>query len=107
MKKDKTNRIKTNPNTIIKGERDSSGKISVYLICSGQRNFIFTHRRNNILYGMIGSGISFSELKRWNYHKASSNGIRIRNLKGAMVKQLIKVIEDYIDYELTYDELAV
>ena len=106
MKTNKADRLKSNPNTIVKGEYDSSGRLAVYLICSGKKEFVLLHRGNALLYSIIGKGVSFSELRRWNYRRAASNGTRVKNLKETMVKHLVRVIDEYIEYELIYDEPA-
>lgn len=73
-----------------------SGGINIYLDFSGQREYLIFYRFNYKLYMLLKNGISLDELTRTSGYRAASPG---DNAMIHSVKQLMRVIDDYIKYE--------
>lgn len=71
---------------------------NVYLDFSGQREYLFTHRRNNAMYGVLKNGIRLADLARGTRDMSLANlyGRAAQQLRSSM-RWLLVVIDEYIE----------
>ena len=69
--------------------------LDIYLSIGGIYYYLNSHRANGILWQNLKNGISFGELKR-----AKPKSDRTSQKYFHYTRQLLKVVEDYIRYEL-------
>lgn len=97
MAKGKKQNLKYNRNIRVIAE-NNNGRLpgfNVYLDLSGQREYIFTHRRNGQLYNLLKNGIPISQLKRLTPKQI---GVKTGSTSTYdKVRHLLCVVEDYID----------
>ena len=73
----------------------------IYLDFSGQREYLMTHRRNGLLYGLLKDGAVLADMKRWRNGDIASRIGRSPRSPGSgkltnMVDHLLVVIDDYM-----------
>ena len=68
--------------------------LNVYLLISGQAHYIMTKRSNGALWLKLKDGATIGELKR-----AKSNGSRKSDHYHHSLRHLLKVVDEYIEYE--------
>ncbi len=81
--------------------RLGSGGLNIYLDFSGRREYLMTHRRSGLLYGLLKDGTSLDEMRRWKpadiVARAGNNPRSSLNRKLVnMVDYLLLVIDDYM-----------
>ena len=74
------------------------GGFNIYLVFSGQKEYLMYHRHNGLLYGLLKDGIVIDDVRRW---KPSRTGVsRAGKSKASqlydMVSHLMSVIDDYL-----------
>lgn len=88
------------------------GGFHIYMDLSGRRDYLMTHRSDEVLYGLLKDGIRLEDLRRWKpsdrveaHPSIFTHGERKRvgrhrleQLSGS-VRHLISVADDYIRYE--------
>ncbi|MBR3586970.1 MAG: hypothetical protein IKO00_13175 [Oscillospiraceae bacterium] len=66
------------------------GKFDIYLeLPGGRMEWLMMHRHNALLFNLLKDGIRLSELRK------------VRRFSGDMVKYVLRVIDEYIEEELT------
>ena len=90
--------MKENRNVRVLAKKSNKTEwFDIYLVFSGQEEYLMSHRSHNDLYDSLKEGVSSEEIrrnrtsgvKRWNNQKR--HGARI-----GMIDHLLKVIDDYI-----------
>lgn len=71
--------------------REGRTGFNIYLDFSGQREFLFTHRHNGLLYNLLKDGVRTDDLRRWTPRR---NTPSCRRLQG-MVSHLLAVVDAY------------
>ncbi|MBQ9521064.1 MAG: hypothetical protein IJR72_00660 [Oscillospiraceae bacterium] len=71
--------------------RDNRDGFNIYLDFSGQREFLFTHRHNGLLYNLLKDGVRTEDLRRWTPRRGTASGQRLQG----MVSHLLTVVDDY------------
>lgn len=56
--------MKKKRNVKVVAENFRDDKFDVYLVISGEREYVITHRRNYFLYELLKRGVDLQELKR-------------------------------------------
>ena len=69
--------------------------LNIFLIVHGMEHYICTRRRNGLFYSRIANGISLGEL-----YRIKPNHTRSGQKYYHYVQYLIKIVEDYIKYDL-------
>ncbi|MBO4926717.1 MAG: hypothetical protein J5379_00480 [Clostridiales bacterium] len=82
--------------------QDIRNGFDIYLMISGQRVYLMTHRDNTCLFNILKDGIDFSELKRYKPHRLYSRyGMKQhRNVSvrtSNCLTHLIRVVDSYLD----------
>ncbi len=76
---------------------------NVYLDFSGQREYVITHRKNDMLYFLLKDGVVVSDLRNITMRELSGRlkmSITSRSVKKAAnsLNHLMNVIDDYLTY---------
>jgi len=77
----------------LRAENGAHG-LDIYLLISGQSHYITTKRPHGMLWNMLKDGATIGELKR-----AKSNGSRNGDRFHQNLRHLLKVVDEYIQYE--------
>ncbi|MCR5518475.1 MAG: hypothetical protein K6F17_07890 [Lachnospiraceae bacterium] len=81
--------------------REGEAGFNIYLEFSGRREYLMTHRRSGLLYGLLKDGASLSDMRRWKPSeimiRAGKNPRNSCNRKLVnTVDHLLLVIDDYM-----------
>ena len=94
-------KVKSRNVRVLVENRNGSEGLNIYLDFSGRREYLMTHRRSGLLYGLLKDGTSLEEMRRWKpadiVARAGNNPRSSLNRKLVnMVDHLMLVIEDYM-----------
>jgi hypothetical protein len=88
-----------NRNIRVKAENNGKKEgFNIYIIFSGQKEFLMHHRHNGLLYTMLKDGISLSDLRRWKPSQVSLS--RTCTRRGSIifgsVRHILSVADEYL-----------
>ena len=77
--------------------KNGANGLDVYLLISGQAHYVTTKRPHGMLWTRLKDGATIGELKRMR-----SNGSRKSDHYHRSLQHLLKVVDEYIEYEHNY-----
>lgn len=81
--------------------QDACRGFNIFLECSGQKEYLMTHRHNGLLFAILKDGVVVDDLRRWrpaDWRGCTNNQYEKRNSSKvyAMLGHLLCVIDEYM-----------
>ncbi len=93
MKKENNIRILAENNKNLDG-------FNIFVVFSGQREYLMFHRHNGLLYNHLKNGVILRDLRRWRPSRPSD-----KKLFG-MIRHLLRVVDEHITEREAWQEIA-